>query len=104
MIVGPLPCVYGYEACALTTLTRVLSMGTWALAEAKAKLSEVVEKAVHHEPQQITKNGKPVAMIVSMDQWRARHERVGNQRSTAEFSGSRRCAEVGWRCGVRVRR
>ncbi len=44
-------------------------MATWALAEAKAKLSEVVERAERHEPQEITRNGKPVAMMVSMDDW-----------------------------------
>lgn len=47
-------------------------MATWGLAEAKAKFSEVVERAERHEPQEITRNGKPVAVIVSREEWEAR--------------------------------
>ena len=47
-------------------------MATWGLAEAKAKLSEVVEMAERHEPQEITRNGKLVAMIVSREEWETR--------------------------------
>jgi len=47
-------------------------MATWALARAKAQLSEVVELAATKGPQQITRNGRPVAVLVSADEWEQR--------------------------------
>lgn len=47
-------------------------MALWALAEAKAKFSEVVGRAERHEPQEITRNGKSVAVIVSREDWEAK--------------------------------
>jgi len=38
------------------------------LAEAKAHLSELVERAAAGEPVQIMRRGKPVAQIVAIDQ------------------------------------
>jgi len=61
-------------------------MATWGLAEAKAKFSEVVERAERVEPQEITRNGKAVAMIVSREEWlKLNRPRVHNHRSMAEF-------------------
>lgn len=61
-------------------------MASWALAEAKAKLSEVVDRAEHHEPQEITRNGKPVAVIISREEWlRSKNPAPANQRSMLEF-------------------
>ena len=61
-------------------------MASWALSEAKAKFSEVVDRAVNHEPQEITRNGKPVAVLVSQDEWlRSKRTVVHNQRSMADF-------------------
>ena len=37
----------------------------WQLQEAKNKLSEVVEEAVHHGPQIITRRGVEMAVIIS---------------------------------------
>jgi prevent-host-death family protein len=42
--------------------------GTWTLAGAKARLSEVVDRA-QAAPQIITRNGKPSAVIVSAEEW-----------------------------------
>jgi prevent-host-death family protein len=53
----------------------------WTLAGAKARLSEVVERA-QAGPQIITRNGKPTAVIVSIDEWARKTERRG---SLAEF-------------------
>ena len=39
-------------------------MKTWQLQEAKARLSELVERA-QKTPQEITVHGKPVAVVVS---------------------------------------
>ncbi len=38
---------------------------TWQLQEAKNKLSEVVETAIHDGPQRITKRGKAAAVVLS---------------------------------------
>lgn len=55
---------------------------TWALAEAKAKFSEVVERATHEGPQHVTKNGRDAVVVVAADEWRRRAARQG---SLAEF-------------------
>ena len=61
-------------------------MASWALAEAKSKFSEVVDRAVNHEPQEITRNGKPIAVLVSRDEWlRSKRKVENNHRSMAEF-------------------
>jgi prevent-host-death family protein len=53
--------------------------GTWTLAVAKARLSEVVDRA---SPQTITRNGKPSAVIVSAEEWARKTLRKG---TLAEF-------------------
>ena len=55
--------------------------GTWTLAGAKARLSEVVDRA-QAGPQFITRNGKPSAVIVSADEWARKTARKG---TLAEF-------------------
>ena len=42
--------------------------GTWTLAGAKTRLSEVLDRA-QAAPQIITRNGKPSAVIVSAEEW-----------------------------------
>lgn len=60
--------------------TKIPHKGTWTVAQAKAKLSEVIEKARHQGPQAITKNGKKAVVVVDAALWeRARtQERKGN--------------------------
>ncbi|HEX3918701.1 MAG TPA: type II toxin-antitoxin system Phd/YefM family antitoxin [Caulobacteraceae bacterium] len=48
--------------------------GAWSLAEAKAKFSELVEKARSEGPQHVTRNGKEAVVIVSAEDWAARDE------------------------------
>jgi prevent-host-death family protein len=55
--------------------------GTWTLAGAKARLSEVVDRA-QASPQTITRNGKPSAVIVSAEEWARKTVRKG---TLAEF-------------------
>jgi antitoxin Phd len=43
--------------------------GTWSLAEAKAKFSEVVEKARTQGPQHVTRNGKEAVVVVDASEW-----------------------------------
>ena len=42
----------------------------WQLQDAKNKLSQVVDKAVHEGPQTITLRGKPTAVLISVDAFR----------------------------------
>ena len=61
-------------------------MASWGLAEAKAKFSEVVDCAVNQEPQEITRNGKSVAVLVAREEWlRSKRSVDHNHRSMAEF-------------------
>ena len=55
--------------------------GTWTLASAKARFSEVVDRA-QAGPQTITRNGKPSAVIVSAEEWARKTLRKG---TLAEF-------------------
>lgn len=42
----------------------------WPLPFAKGRLSEVVEQAIKKGPQEITRQGKKVAVVLSMDDYR----------------------------------
>lgn len=44
--------------------------GNWSLARAKAKFSEVVERALRDGPQHITRHGKPAVVVVPEGEWR----------------------------------
>ena len=54
----------------------------WTVAQAKAKLSEVLDQAEAHGPQVITRNGRKTAVIVSANEWERRTRRAG---SLADF-------------------
>jgi antitoxin Phd len=43
---------------------------TWQLQEAKNKLSEVVEEALHNGPQIITRRGTDTAVVLSFAEYR----------------------------------
>jgi prevent-host-death family protein len=55
---------------------------SWTVADAKARLSEVIEKARRDGPQVITKNGRSTAVLVSIEEWERKIARSG---SLAEF-------------------
>ncbi len=59
-----------------------MNTGTWTVAEAKAKFSEVVDKARISGPQTITKNGRTAVVVVSAEEWERKTRRPGN---LAEF-------------------
>lgn len=42
----------------------------WQLQEAKNRLSQVVDSALHEGPQTITLRGKPAAVVVSFEEYR----------------------------------
>lgn len=62
-----------------------MNRGTWTLAEAKAKFSEVVERAQSHGPQTVTRHGRNAVVIVSANEWERKTKRSGN---LAEFFAS----------------
>jgi prevent-host-death family protein len=74
----------------MTTMTNMfilleaIAMGvaTWTVAEAKAKFSELVDKARVSGPQTITKNGHTTVVVVSAEEWERKTRRPGN---LAEF-------------------
>ena len=49
----------------------------WTVANAKARLSEVIERA-QSEPQMITRNGTPSVVMVSVEEWARKSERKGS--------------------------
>lgn len=53
---------------------------TWTVAEAKARLSEVIEKARLRGPQAITRHGKSAVVVVDVELWERtrRRETRGN--------------------------
>jgi prevent-host-death family protein len=53
----------------------------WTVADAKARLSEIMERA-QGEPQTITRHGKPSVVVVSAEEWARKTARKG---SLAEF-------------------
>jgi prevent-host-death family protein len=54
----------------------------WTVAEAKAKFSEVIERAASDGPQTVTRNGRTTAVIVAAAEWERKTRRTG---SLAEF-------------------
>jgi len=59
-------------------------MGTnaWTVAEAKAKFSELLNRAQAEGPQRITRHGRATAIVVSEEEWERKNRRKGN---LAEF-------------------
>jgi prevent-host-death family protein len=49
----------------------------WTVANAKARLSEVIDRA-QNEPQTITRNGRPSVVVVSVEEWSRKTERKGS--------------------------
>jgi len=59
-----------------------MSADTWTVAEAKARLSELLEQARSKGPQVITRHGRTTAVVVSPEEWERKTKRIGN---LAEF-------------------
>ena len=54
-----------------------MDTGIWTVAQAKAKLSEVIENAHTHGPQTITRNGRRTAVVVDAEEWERKTQRSG---------------------------
>lgn len=59
-----------------------MSSPTWSVAEAKAKFSEVLDRALAEGPQTITRKGRTTAVLVGAEEWQRKTMRAGN---LAEF-------------------
>lgn len=57
---------------------------SWTVAQAKARFSEVINKARHEGPQSITRNGKRAVVIVDAALWEQSQKRE-RQGSFADF-------------------
>jgi prevent-host-death family protein len=55
---------------------------SWTVAQAKAKFSEIIERAMSEGPQTITRRGRSAAVVVGAEEWQRKTKRVGN---LAEF-------------------
>jgi prevent-host-death family protein len=49
----------------------------WTVAEAKAKFSELIERAMSEGPQTITRKGRTAAVVVGAAEWQRKTHRVG---------------------------
>jgi prevent-host-death family protein len=54
----------------------------WSVADAKARLSELLDQAISDGPQAITRRGREIAIVVSAEEWKKKSLRVG---TLAEF-------------------
>lgn len=50
---------------------------TWSVADAKARLSELLDTVGRDGPQTISRRGHAVAVVVSVDEWERRKRRRG---------------------------
>ena len=69
-----------------------MSARSWTVAEAKAKFSELIERARTRGPQTITRNGRTAAVVVSPQEWERKTKRTGN---LAEFFAASPLRESG---------
>ena len=54
----------------------------WSVADAKARLSELLDRAIDRGPQVITRRGREIAIVVSAEEW---HNKTSRSGSLAEF-------------------
>lgn len=50
---------------------------TWTVAEAKARFSELIERAVRKGPQTVTRHGRRAAVVVAAQEWERKATRAG---------------------------
>ena len=69
-----------------------MSLLNWTVAEAKARFSEMIERALAEGPQTITKRGRTAAIVVGAEEWERKTKRAGN---LAEFFATSPLRESG---------
>lgn len=50
---------------------------TWTVAQAKAKFSEVIDRAMTEGPQTVTRKGRTAVVVVDAAEWQRKTRRVG---------------------------
>jgi len=60
----------------------ITEASSWTIAGAKARLSEVVDRAMQDGPQTITRHGRKAVVVVSAEEWERKSTRRG---SLADF-------------------
>jgi prevent-host-death family protein len=78
-----------------------VGVDAWTVAQAKAKFSEVIDKARSLGPQTITRNGRRAAVVVAADEWERKTRRKGN---LAEFFASSPLRRSGLKIDRGIRR
>ena len=63
-------------------------MASWALQDAKAHFSDVVEQARRKGPQTVTRRGQAAVMVVAVEQFRQLTRRPGQDELTTFFRQS----------------
>lgn len=63
-------------------------MASWALQDAKAHFSDVVEQARSKGPQTVTRRGQAAVMVVAVEQFRQLTRRKGQEALTTFFRQS----------------
>jgi len=80
------PADYDYndhnDHCDLVAPEVPMNSQIWTVAQAKAKFSEIIDRALSEGPQTITRNGRTAAVVVGAEEWQRKTQRVGN---LAEF-------------------
>jgi prevent-host-death family protein len=57
-------------------------MASWKVADAKARFSELIDKALHEGAQEITRHGRRTVVVVAAKEW---DRRATRQESLVEF-------------------
>jgi prevent-host-death family protein len=57
-------------------------MASWKVAEAKARFSELIDRALHEGAQEITRHGRRAVVIVAAKEW---DRRAARKESLVEF-------------------
>jgi len=81
-----------------------MSTQTWTVAEAKAKFSELIDKAKSEGPQRITRHGRTTAVVVAAEEWEHKADRKGNLAEFLAASPLRRSGLKLKRVPLRLRR
>jgi prevent-host-death family protein len=71
---------------------RVVNSEIWTVAKAKAKLSQVIDRARSEGPQIISRRGRNAVVVVASEEWERKTRRTGN---LAEFFAASPLRESG---------
>lgn len=77
-----------------------MSAQTWTVAQAKAKFSEVIDRAMSEGPQTVTRKGRTAVVVVDAEEWNRKTKRVG---TLADFFASSPLRQGGLRLPRRTR-